>query len=188
MFHLQFYPVTTTIEFDDVPSGTAIDNHYQAMGARFQTITTNPPGQSSAFATFSALAHTPPNTVSVDPSSWTFDRLLGGVQVTFDHLVYGASIFALPIVTLERLEHTDNRPFIEAFDENGAFLAETKYPFPWWDPNFSSWENLVVTSAATLQDIFTPKIKSVVFSSQRNGAPHVLAAFDTLRFWHYVPA
>jgi Tol biopolymer transport system component len=177
--------ISTSIEFDDVPSGTAIDLHYQAKGATFQTVTTSG-GQSSTFATFSALARTPSNTVSADPASSTFDRTMGGVQVTFDQLVYGVSIYARGTITPELLRPTaDNRPFLEAFDENGALLIETKYPYPWWDPNFGGWENLVVTSANALEHIFIPKIKSVVFSSQRNGVPHVWAAFDTLRFWRY---
>jgi len=185
--HLNFFPVTTTIEFDDVPSGTAIDTHYQSQGATFASITTSPPSQSSAFATFSALARTPTNTVSIDPTSSTFYGELGGIKVTFDRLVFGVSIYARATVTPERMlvDPQDNRAFIVALDENDNFLGETTYPHPWWDPNFGDWQNLAVTSAGALQHIFVAKIKSVVFSSQHVGAPNVWAAFDTLRFWRF---
>lgn len=180
-------PKVTTIEFDDVAPGTVIDTHYQSRGATFQTVTNHPPGQSSVFAVFSTRARTTPNTVSVDAMNPGFDRSLGGIQVTFDQPVFGASIYALPYATAEILDpDADNRPFLEAFDVNGNLIMEKIYPFPWSDPiNFGSWENLVVTSAVGRN--FVAKIKSVIFSSQRApiGVPYVHSEFDTLQFWHY---
>jgi hypothetical protein len=180
-----FVPVVTTIEFDDVPSGTAIDNHYQ--GITFRVVRSNFSVPSRVYAISSGYARTAPNTVSVNPSDAFFNRTSGGIEVTFDPLVFGVSIYVRGWRTTEPMQvnPADNRPFIEAFDGDTHLLVEAKYPYTWFDPNFGEWQNLVVTSGNSFGEIFTPKIKSVIFSCQQNGYPHVWAAFDTLRFWRY---
>jgi hypothetical protein len=180
-------PRLTTIEFDDAPTGTVIDSRYASLSASFKSITTSPPSQWSAFAVNSIGGpHTSPNGVSILPTSATFDAAHGGVEVTFATLQFGVAIWAKPYLSLEPLSEYDNRPFLEAFDAHGGFLTASRFPFGWADPTFSSWQRLAVLSSADPNNR-APKIKSVVFSSESEGANPVYAEFDSLEFWVFEP-
>ena len=172
----------TKIDFDDVPDETVIDNHYSNKGVRFESITTAPPKQWSAYARQHNDALTAPNIVSVHKSHLPlFDALDGGVQATFHKPQRFVSIGVRATVIDEFL--TDPplaRPFLMAFNYKGAFLPPTQYyPFVYGD---AGWGNRVTLSFLAT----SAEIGKVVFSCQI--ANHrVYGLFDHLVFSEDIP-
>lgn len=71
----------TTINFDDVSDGSAIDTRYAAQGVTFASITTNPVNTWSAYARKASNAETQPNVISVNQTGEAaFDANTGGLK------------------------------------------------------------------------------------------------------------
>jgi hypothetical protein len=107
------------------------------------------------------------------PQAWpyggAFDARFGAVEATFDTPRSWVSIEAMAVQSLEGLGASTAKPWIEAYDANGALVARTYHTGTAW-----ARETLVVSGS----------IKRVRFSSQYHGAavPPIYGAFDNLRF------
>jgi len=107
------------------------------------------------------------------PQAWpyggAFDARWGAVEATFNTPRSWVSIEAMAIQSLEGLGSSTAKPWIEAYDANGALVARTYH-----SGIAGARENLVVNGS----------IKRVRFSSQYHGTavPPMYGAFDNLRF------
>jgi hypothetical protein len=107
------------------------------------------------------------------PTAWpyggAFDARSGAIEATFDTPRSWVSIEATAIQALEGLGVPTAKPWIEAYDANGALVARTYHT-----GTPGARENLVVNGS----------IKRVRFSSQYKGTgvPAMYGAFDNLRF------
>jgi hypothetical protein len=107
------------------------------------------------------------------PNAWpyggAFDARSGAIEATFDTPRAWVSIEATAVMSLEGLGTPTAKPWIEAYDANGALVARTYH-----SGTAGARENLVVNG----------NIKRVRFSSQYHGSavPPVYGAFDNLRF------
>jgi hypothetical protein len=170
------------VDFDNVPSGSAVDAAYSQLGVRFASITTSPAARWSAYACELLLdtAKSGKNVLSLHcGSGWSgpyFDAREGAVEVTFDSLQSSVSVWALPLDFPEPLANQDNRPFIEAFDANGAFLGRHRTALGRDDLGFfGEWQQLTYSSQAR-------NIKTVRLSCEANGPAWVYSVFDSLTF------
>jgi hypothetical protein len=170
----------TTINFDDVPDGAAVDTHYATKGVKFASITTNPSKQWRAFARTTGDAETKKNVVSVkqtgDPS---FDAYVGGIEATFTTLQQYVSIDARPVIDTGAENDTSHlgRPWIQSFDQHGNLLDTDYYPIVFGQPGWGDYRPLSLYSAP-------PMIAKVRFSchpSAPKNAP-VYGLFDRLVF------
>lgn len=187
------------INFDDVASGTIIDNQYP--GVTFGCVAC---GSGHAYArdmsSFgSTTAATDPNVVTLigapgsgDPNASTltsFDARFGAVTVFFTTPQRTVSIQARPQLPLEFLGSALNKPFLEAYSsttQNGStFLGRVLYPLDfgtggYCQPSTSAcggpWQTMTFTSTSD-------NIVSLRLSSQASqGGPNVYADFDNLTF------
>jgi hypothetical protein len=171
---------STVITFDDVPDGTVIDTHYQSKGVTFATVTNSkhrPPIWNSqpAYARKTPTAESQPNVVSVERTGGAaFDVRSGGVQAKFATPQLYVSIDALAEPIPESVTPPTNKPFIQAFDAQGAVLYTTFYGA------YGAWQSLVVSSSSA-------NIARVVFSCQHMNQPDVFGLFDRLIFAERLP-
>ena len=165
----------TTVNFDDLPSGTSISAN-QYAGATLSTLA--PSGRPVYAVAWPNTAKSPPNTVTLTAPDVlpAFDARDGAIEARFNTLQMTVAIDALPLVTPETLGlPVTNQPFLEAYGENNQYLGKVLYPLAHGSPGYGSWQTLTFSSA-------TANIRSVRFSSQHHGAPAVYAMFDNLYF------
>ena len=176
----------TKIDFDDVSDETVIDTHYwQSKGVRFESITTNPQKQWSAYARKNTNAVTHPNIVSVNKSHFgEFDASDGGIQATFHKPQRFVGITARATVIDEivgQLNWPTARPFLEFWNYKGGFMPVTQYyPFVFGDLNWGSARQLSFVAPSA-------EIGKVVFSCQISSPHRVLGLFDHLVFSEELP-
>jgi hypothetical protein len=165
----------TTVNFDDVPSGTALAAD-QYAGVTFSTVA--PTGRPVYVATWPQTAKSPPNVVTLTPPNVlpALDARDGAIKAQFNSLQMTVSIDALPLVTPETLGMAvTNRPFLEAFGDGDQYLGKVFYPLAYGAAGYGSWQTLSFSST-------TANIRYVLFSSQYTGAPAVYGMFDNLYF------
>jgi hypothetical protein len=187
------------INFDNVASGTVIDNQYP--GVTFGCVAC---GSGHAYArdmsSFgSTTAATDPNVVTLigapgsgDPNASTvtsFDARFGAVTVFFATPQRTVSIQARPQLPLEFFGSGLNKPFLEAYSSttqnSSTFLGRVLYPLDfgtggYCQPSTSAcggpWQTMTFTSSSD-------NIVSLRLSSQATqGGPNVYADFDNLTF------
>ena len=168
------------ISFDDVASGTVINNHYP--GLRF----TNELG-GNVVVRSSTRAPSSPNAVSISTTSpdGAFDARIGAVDVFFATPMRSVSIDVRPVGPPSgNLTPLVSRPYIQAFDVNFNYLGTVYYAGP-LPTNCCSdtgpTETLTFVSASNTNDI-----AAVLFTSQGPGTNAVnqptLGIFDNLRY------
>jgi hypothetical protein len=185
------------INFDDVPSGTAIGTHYQSAGVKLsdwhntgtiEAIADNVaiPNGNGGWQTVNVAA-SPPNVLG--------DTAFGGgtifsanfidsaniAKVQFANPQQVVSIDALPILPPEYLTTPQNKPYLQPYDTSGnAMTLPVLYPLnygdPGWNSNSATWQTITFISTSA-------NIGSVKLSSQIND-PNVSVAgeFDNLHF------
>lgn len=105
-----------------------------------------------------------------------YDARFGAVQATFATTKRWVSIDARAVLPPEYAGTPVAKPWIEAYDANGAFLTRAYYPLNYGDPGYGSVQTLTVSTSSAL-------IKSVRFSSQHfSSSPSVYGEFDNLRY------
>ena len=165
---------STLINFDGVPSGTLINNHYSGV-----TLSDPVPGSDgNVYALYDPIAASAPNVVGVNGTNIAYDASSGAVKALFATQQSTVSIDAQPILPPEFLLPVKRQPFLEAFDNKNNYLGEVLYPYTYPSPQFGSWATLTFSSA-------TNNISYVIFSSQNNDDPsttNVYGSFDNLRF------
>lgn len=173
---------TVVIDFENVASGTAVDTSYANQGVTFASLTTNPAKRWSAYAMSMPIgsAQSGKNVLTltnVTPGLPLFDARYGAVEATFSQLQQAVSVWAYALDSPECLSNThDNRPFMEAYDANGAYLGKARTSVGPLDANFfGHWYPITFSSA-------TRNIKTIRLSSQAQGCPWVYTAFDTLTY------
>lgn len=173
---------TIVVDFDGVPSDTAVDAAFSGQGVNLASITTSPAKRWSAYAMLLQLGtgQTGKNVLTLNNGSgWGdvfFDARQGAIEVTFSQAQQSVSIWAYPMNSPEGLGNADNRPFIDAFDTNGAYLGKVRTQLGPNDPNFfAHWHPLTFASGSR-------NIRKLHLSSQAQGAPWVYTVFDTLTF------
>jgi hypothetical protein len=170
----------TNVNFDDLPSGTAIAaNHY--AGVNFSTVV--PGGRPVNVVNWPQLAKSQPNVVTLTAANVlpAFDARDGAIKAQFDALQMTVSIDALPLVTPETLGMAvTNRPLLEAYGDGDKFLGKVFYPLAYGTPGYGSWQTLSFSTTAA-------SIRYVLFSSQYTGAPAVWGVFDNLYFQVTIP-
>lgn len=176
----------TVIEFDRVADGTVVDTHYN--GVVFGSVTdtrpiprpphTGPTALGHVFARFSPSAESPPNVVSVIAPSFppAFDIRSGAIQATFTSPQQYVSIDAKPIWSSDATSNPVNKPYLQAFGQDGRIMYTAVYS----DQTFLSWQSLIVSSPA-------PDIYTVVFSCQHQDTASVYGLFDRLVFSDRLP-
>jgi hypothetical protein len=165
----------STVNFDDVVSGTAIAAN-QYAGVTFSTVA--PAGRPVYAATWPQAAKSAPNLVTLTPPNVlpAFDARDGAIKAQFSSLQLSVSIDALPLVTPETLgQKVTNQPFLEAFGDNDVFLGKVLYPLAEGSPGYGSWQTLTISSP-------TANIRYVLFSCQHTSGPAVYGMFDNLYF------
>ncbi|HXN06178.1 MAG TPA: PEP-CTERM sorting domain-containing protein [Nitrospiria bacterium] len=110
----------TLINFDDVASGTNINNQY--AGVTFNCVVCS---TGNAYAV-GLLDATHVNGVSLHSSDPTFAAQEGAVEAHFSTLQSSVSIDAKYIESLEYLGSPSKSPYLQAFDSSNTLLA-TKY-------------------------------------------------------------
>lgn len=163
----------STITFDDVACGTAIDNVY--AGLNFS----NPLGGSIYAGGPNCRSGThvlsPPNNVSIHSGGEFFNARSGAVDVTFAALRQWVSIDVQAALSGADGTKPTLRPFIEAYDSSGNLIARTFFQGVLPDFGSSAWETMTVSMP-------TATIKRVRFSVQTSSAgPAVYGYFDNLR-------
>jgi hypothetical protein len=179
-----YFLLANTINFDDVPDGTAIDTQYSNKGVTFASVTDQPPSTWSAFARSWSTAQSQPNVISVNaaPHDPFFDAYIGGIQATFASPQRWISISARPVTIAEDIgQQFTHKPYIEGFDAQGNYLQIAYYGPSYGDTEWGRWKPLILISTSA-------NIASVRFSSQYHGdPPHVFALFDYLQFSDRIP-
>lgn len=174
-------PVTaTTINFDDVATGTVINTYY--AGVTFS----NPVGPADIYARSDHHAATSPNVVSVFQNGYpAFDARYGAVEAVFATPQRHVSIDAAIVRVPEGLSEPTNFPKLEIYNTAGAFVGNVgwdfgKIPQP---PvgGITGFETLSYTSA--LDDI--GKIRFL--SGQPGGSPSNFGLFDNMVFTSTIP-
>jgi hypothetical protein len=185
------------IDFDSVPSGTMIDQHYTPNGVTFTAPATNtvPSGDVFAGNRSSSAAETPRNTVSISPQGDAFNESQGLIRATFATPKSYVSIDARPVISA--MDNTtvpeENKPYIRIYGpvltppggpQLAALLAVVYFPLRVTDANFDSWQSLPYVSPAA-----SPNIMSVVFSCGHTGiGGSVYSFFDHLAFSDHPPS
>jgi hypothetical protein len=161
------------INFDNTTNAKVINTFYTANGVTFS----NPIGGNIYARTSTPNASTP-NLVSVFQTGVpAFNARYGAVDATFTTLQKSVSIDAAALLLPEALGTAQNRPFLEAYDNNGVFLGQALFQgtLP-GAGGISAFQTLTFTSA-------TANIKKVRFSSQQlQPGPPVYGLFDNLNF------
>jgi hypothetical protein len=189
------------IDFDSVPSGTLIDNHYHGVAFSAIALKNQAPGTNFGSVYASAAydtgnADSAPNVASISkpPQVAGFDEMGGGIQVTFASPQLYVSIDARPIVTAADPKNPNsNTPYMKIYGVPIVLIPPAHLPAPLLatvnlppasaNPNFASWQTLDFVSTSP-----TANIGSIVFSSSNSGiGASVYALFDRLRFAHHLP-
>jgi hypothetical protein len=160
-----------TINFDGVADGTA-------LGTRYPGVTFSQALGGNVYARNTTAARSPTNVVSVFQTGVPmYGAFYGAVQAEFATLQRSVSIDASAGLLPEGLGTPQNRPYLQAFDANGALLA-TVY-FQGALPGVggtSPYETLTFVSP-------TANIRKVLFSVQQGQpGPKVYGYFDNLAF------
>jgi hypothetical protein len=132
----------------------------------------------NAFARSSASAASAPNVVYLAATGFPlFDERFGYLKASFNSPVGVVSIDAQPIAPPEGFTITGNRPFLQAFNAQGAFLGTANYEYGTCNPNTTQcpWKTITITR---LQN----DIKFVAFSSYAGSGGHMYGQFDNLQF------
>ena len=171
---------TVMIDFESVPSGTAVDNAFAALSVTFSSLTTNPAKRWSAYAMAMTLgtAQSGKNVLTIVNGTGAplFDARWGAVEAVFSQLQQSISVWAYAMESPECLGSSDNRPFMEAYDSNGTYLAKARTQLGPKDANFfGHWHPLSFSSPSR-------NIQRIRLSSQAQGCPWVYTAFDNLTF------
>lgn len=171
---------TVMIDFVNVPSGTTVDNAFAAQSVTFSSQTTNPAKRRSAYAMTMTLgaAQSGNNVLTVMNGTGMplFDARWGAAEAVFGQLQQSISVRAYALDSPEGLGSSDNRPFMEAYDSNGAYLGKVRTRFGPKNANFfGHWHPLSFSSP-------TRNIQRTRLSSQAQGSPWVCTAFDNLTF------
>ena len=175
----------TTINFDDVPDGTAIDTHYQNLGVTFQSVTDQPHNQWSAFARQSGNAQSQKNVVSVNQTGEAgFDGNEGGVLATFVKPQRYVCINVRPVIDTGAENNTDQlgTPYIQSFDPSGAYMDTYYYPLAFGQPGWGDYRPLFLQSATTTIGM----ARFSVHPSAYKNAP-IYGYFDNLVFTNLPP-
>ncbi len=171
---------TVMIDFESVPSGTAVDNAFAALSVTFSSLTTNPAKRWSAYAMAMTLgtAQSGKNVLTIVNGTGAplFDARWGAVEAVFSQLQQSISVWAYAMESPECLGSSDNRPFMEAYDSNGTYLGKARTQLGPKDANFfGHWHPLSFSSPSR-------NIQRIRLSSQAQGCPWVYTAFDNLTF------
>lgn len=172
---------TVMIDFESVPSGTAVDNAYATSNVTFASVTTNPAKRWSAYAMAMTLgsAQSGKNVLTVTNAAGLplFDARYGAVEAVFSQLQQSISVWAYALDSPECLGGAyDNRPFMEAYDANGNYLGKARTQLGPKDANFyGHWHPISFSSPSR-------NIQRIRLSSQAQGCPWVYTAFDNLTF------
>jgi hypothetical protein len=167
-----------TINFDDVDSGTNINNQYGGLGVTFGCF--NGTGSfnqctSNAFAVASGSAESSPNVISLTSTgAGAFvDERFGFFRATFSTFQTSVSIDAKAVLPPEYVGASLSAPFLQAFDSSNNFLGQAVYA---GNVYAEGWETLTFTSGSA-------NIAYVAFSSFNNPNTHaVYGMFDNLVF------
>ena len=166
----------TTINFDNVADGTAIDSYYAALGVNFD----NPLNQGSIYARSTTAAASLDNVVSVFQTGVpAFDARWGAVEVTLDTAQRFVSIDAAILRLPEGLGTTANSPRLEIHDANG-FVTSVLWDFSLVpQPDVGGLSDYQTLSFTSLADDIT-RIRFL--SSQPGEGPSNFGLFDNLTF------
>src|SRR4029077_552323 len=148
----KFLSQYTTINFDDVPDGTAIDNHYQNLGVTFQSVTDQPHRVWSAFARQTSEAQSQKNVVSVNQTGDAgFDANVGGVLATFVTPQRYVCINVRPVIDTGTETNTDQlgTPYIQTFDPSGAYMDTYYYPLAFGQMGWGDYRPLFLQTASS---------------------------------------
>ena len=172
---------TVMLDFENVVSGTVVDNAYTALSVSFASVTTNPPKRWSAYAMAMNIgsAQSGKNVLTLTNATGLplFDARHGAVEATFKQLQQSISVWAYALDSPECVGGDfDNRPFMEAYDASGAYLGKARTQLGPKDANFfGHWHPISFTSA-------NRNVQRIRLSSQAQGCPWVYTAFDNLAF------
>jgi len=167
---------TIVINFDDVPSGTVIDTHYQAQGVTLASVLAGSGARGHAYARNSWNIETAPNGVSVvDPSIAMafFDDATGYVELRFEFPRRWVSIDAMPIASPDDFRPITAKPYLEVYDAAGVRLGRTVYAPKHGDAAWGTWQRLRL-------DVAGSTIRSARIGSQRDNGCPVYGVFDQL--------
>lgn len=171
--------LATTINFDDVASGTDIATQYSGQGVTFSCVSCSLGAGPSVYTDANPSAASGPNVVTLfsgSPGGAFFDARYGGIEATFATAQSTVSIDAMGVPPAELLSNSLNRPFLEAFDASNNFLGEVLYPYYEGQAGFGSWSTLSFTSSSA-------NIAYVIFSSQHSQDGYITyGMFDNLTF------
>ncbi len=171
----------TTINFDDVATGTVINTHY--AGVTFS----NPLGPADIYATSSPTVATSPNVVSVFQGGIipAFDARYGAVEAVFATGQHQVSIDAAIVRLPEGLGEPTNFPKLEIYNTAGAFVSSVGWDFGQIPQppvgGVTGFETLSYTSA--MDDIGKVRF----FSGQPGDRPSNFGVFDNLVFTSTIP-
>lgn len=171
---------TVTLNFDDVPSGTAIDSTYANSGVIFASVT-YPPRTWSTYARDLMSGSSSTNgknvlTLHTAAGVPWFDARYGAIEATFSQAQKSVSIWAYAMNSSEGSGNADNRPFMEAYDSSGKLVGKVLTQLGVHDANFYGfWHPLSISSSSR-------NITKIRLSSQANGLPWTYATFDNLTF------
>ena len=160
-----------TLNFDGLADGTV-------LGTRFPGITFTQALGGDVYARTSTAARSPSNVASVFQTGIPmYGAYYGAVDAEFATLQRSVSIDAAAARPPEGLGTPLNRPFLQAFDANGALLATVYFQGTLPDAGgVSAYEPLTYVSP-------TANIKKVRFSTQQTqGGPTVYGYFDNLGY------
>ena len=132
----------------------------------------------TAYGRSSASARSSPNVVYLSSAGAPyFDERFGYLQASFTSPVANVTIDALPVSPPEGFTVTVNRPFLQAFNAQGGFLATANYTYGTCNPNTTQcpWQTLSISRPAN-------DIKFVAFSSYSSSGGIEYGEFDNLSF------
>ncbi|MBI4698158.1 MAG: hypothetical protein HY758_04420 [Nitrospirae bacterium] len=170
--------MAATINFDDAPTGTMIDNRYSGvtLGCFNGTVAAWNLCTGHAYAVSTSLPRSFPNVIALGTATYShraIDTRWGYFKASFATPVNSVSIDARAILPFEYLGSTTNRPFLQAFNSNGQWLGTAEYRASVYG---GTWETLTITRPAN-------DISFVVFSSYNNPGVHpVYGMFDNLQY------
>ena len=176
------------VDFDDVPDGTAIDNHYAGSGITFRTYVTSngtPIVQGSAYARTSQWAYSAPaslatftptpfvasNVISIFPTGLPQFHMGGGaVEARFAKPQRVVSVWVRLILSIMgqisgAVITPDGTPFLEAYDASGNIVGRGFYPIP-FHGHWADQRTLTVQSVST-------DIVRVQFSVTQDSRPDI---------------
>lgn len=175
------------ITFDDVPSGTNINNYYSDKGVVFGTHVGKDPQRNMATGNVYAVTEYDKKTnniLSLTPTTGTYsggftiNERTGYIKIYFPKPVRKVSIQARPILMAEYSGIPTDRPFLQAFNSDSGvqkLLGQAWYPGGTNNITSSRWETLSIERP-------TADISYIYFSSSTGGQVSVYGEFDTLQF------